>query len=1343
MEVKFPDTGRYREFKCEHCKRGTRTLLERLALVQCGYCNKLNDLGKLLRNEGKLAEMEKHAKRLQSNIKILESRYGRRYPGNGSLRDAVRLRTLKRQITALREEALSLPETRRQTLLKYDRSKPWYQCEGSFQCIARHVRGGKVFFANSSRAVVLLGPTPYFRVDVEDLMEPPRLEKRILWPLYRSIYGCFVSGRIQGNVIVRYASGDTYAGPYIADSYLDKMGDVWESMLPPTHIGVWETRSGVLYEGHSVTNHFDVGRCHGMLKITDISGEIYRGETVGGKRHGIGKCFYVDGSKYEGYWYLGERRGFGRFEDTAGNVYEGEWTADTMTNHGSWHWRNGTSYLGPHEHGVRSGYGLYSTGNGDIYTGNFVNNEIEGRGVMLYNDRTHYEGHFNNGQRSGVGCMVIDGGKTRQVGSFSNDVREGTFVVRRAITMPDGTPAEETQRGVWEDNEFKDWLGPPSNPRATQIFVDRFRRGVDFQGPFAALVVGNLPKLPPGVEFANRDVRDVILRFLRYTDQAEVGAKSYLEATMQLDALAAKEKLLDEQIEAKKPKAESVKERELQMKNDIADFEAERDVVRLARKKLADGLNEFWAIEDNEKIAGRFNMAVRKLDRIDEESWVQLSARTHFPVTVKYVYRALCALLGVEYGSLELQMLFSSSEVNVRRGDDYAKYNDYDVQMLHFLDKFDVYSAATKENVRAIENYLADPKVDHTNIVLKQFSPVIPRLVILLRAALPYLQKALEAVQPAQQMRALDSQLEKGLKRIEKLEGKKHDLTTRYKHLAEEQVRLSEEKKLLTNEAAVWTEVKETCIQINDLTSFDGFEALQKEEEKKLDYYETLLVREDSASEVAVTMEVLLTTLVDRIMLKSKPADLVMPEPPDILAMLEALVELSWREFINEYAAYYPDQLLWTSQEMFEHSEPRRRALCDEILPIINHGLNDAGNFGVWNLPAGEVVHHDIVAVLVGSSFDSKSKNLLLENVEQEWTSVFPQNATFKAVEARFNETMANSVRERARLWETLHRSEIDLAERQLSSAFEEIIVDEKLRARSAHQTCLSRNNFEMVAKAEMWKAFHPREMDEFYKVLAREKADLFETTFNTLSKKTEPAEQRHLADECVDLLMLRDVDEINQKLNEQAEAWASCNLEAMSNAERRAQSRLAKQFAKSAQGDSKLAKSAVMVTRPGNRSSNKRLRMQALAWKAKFPSDFMKARRNLESKELEESKQRSTRMKRLQNRLAAQKSKTEVDNKKGMRRIEATTMELKSIFKLQHEYYNVVEAGALVDIQELDEQDPQAILNERPSEVLARKREFERSKEAQLAGFRSLLEKSRTQKAILTKQLMELEEFN
>ena len=117
--------------------------------------------------------------------------------------------------------------------------------------------------------------------------------------------------------------------------------------------------------------------------------------------------------------------------------------------------------------------------------------------------------------------------------------------------------------------------------------------------------------------------------------------------------------------------------------------------------------------------------------------------------------------------------------------------------------------------------------------------------------------------------------------------------------------------------------------------------------------------------------------------------------------------------------------------------------------------------------------------------------------------------------------------------------------------------------------------------------------------------------------------------------------------------------------------------------------------------------------------------------------------MKRLQNRLAAQKSKTEVDNKKGMRRIEATTMELKSIFKLQHEYYNVVEAGALVDIQELDEQDPQAILNERPSEVLARKREFERSKEAQLAGFRSLLEKSRTQKAILTKQLMELEEFN
>ena len=223
LEVKFPDTGKYRDFKCEHCKRGTRTLLQKLVRVRCGYCNTLNDLGKLLRNDSKLNEMEENIKRQESNLNILEQRYKRRYPGNGSIRDTVRLRTLKRQIQNIKNELCSVPEVRRQTWMAYDKTKPWYECEGSFQCVARHIRGGRLFVAKSSPVVVLLGPTPYYRVDVEDIMTPPKLEKRILWPLYRSIYGCFVSGRIQGNVVVRYASGDTYAGPYISDSYLDKI----------------------------------------------------------------------------------------------------------------------------------------------------------------------------------------------------------------------------------------------------------------------------------------------------------------------------------------------------------------------------------------------------------------------------------------------------------------------------------------------------------------------------------------------------------------------------------------------------------------------------------------------------------------------------------------------------------------------------------------------------------------------------------------------------------------------------------------------------------------------------------------------------------------------------------------------------------------------------------------------------------------------------------------------------------------------------------------------------------------------------------------------------------------
>ena len=276
-----------------------------------------------------------------------------------------------------------------------------------------------------------------------------------------------------------------------------------------------------------------------------------------------------------------------------------------------------------------------------------------------------------------------------------------------------------------------------------------------------------------------------------------------------------------------------------------------------------------------------------------------------------------------------------------------------------------------------------------------------------------------------------------------------------------------------------------------------------------------------------------------------------------------------------------------------------------------------------WRLPNGEIINFEVLAIIINSKFDRRSKALLLENVESEWRSVFPEDTASKAVEARFNTTMSDSVRERAQLWESTHKSEVDIAERQLSKSYEEIVTDEKLRPRIAHETCLSRKNFEMVTKAEMWKAFHPREMDSFYKEQAREQANLFEIWIASQLNRKGTIEPRLLADQCVDIIILRDKEEENEKLLKQAEAWASCHLIDMADAERRAQGRMAKQFAKSAKADSNLSQKAVMVTRPGNRlsSNNKRLAMQAMAWKAKYPSEYQIAKRKLDEKELEESK--------------------------------------------------------------------------------------------------------------------------
>jgi hypothetical protein len=164
------------------------------------------------------------------------------------------------------------------------------------------------------------------------------------------------------------------------------------------HWGVWIRPSGLTFEGVTVDNHFDMLRIHGDFKITyppprhdDDDGpkpkrEVFEGQVVDGKRHGVGEYRYADGSKYAGEWFKGYRQGYGQLTSKDGTTYCGEWDRNKVHGSGSFKWPDGSSYTGEAFEGTRQGKGCYISGKHDVYVGDFRKNQLEGIGVFAYHD---------------------------------------------------------------------------------------------------------------------------------------------------------------------------------------------------------------------------------------------------------------------------------------------------------------------------------------------------------------------------------------------------------------------------------------------------------------------------------------------------------------------------------------------------------------------------------------------------------------------------------------------------------------------------------------------------------------------------------------------------------------------------------------------------------------------------------------------------------------------------------------------------------------------------------------------------------------------------------------------
>lgn len=120
-----------------------------------------------------------------------------------------------------------------------------------------------------------------------------------------------------------------------------------------------------------------------LLSLQEIApGVLYEGDTVNGKRHGLGCQKWKNGTVYEGEFYNDKAKGKGKLTHKEGDYYEGEWDEDKA-----------------------NGFGIYVGINGAKYEGEWKDDKQHGVGVEVWPDGSKYEGEFLEGKKTGKGML--------------------------------------------------------------------------------------------------------------------------------------------------------------------------------------------------------------------------------------------------------------------------------------------------------------------------------------------------------------------------------------------------------------------------------------------------------------------------------------------------------------------------------------------------------------------------------------------------------------------------------------------------------------------------------------------------------------------------------------------------------------------------------------------------------------------------------------------------------------------------------------------------------------------------------------------------------------------------
>ncbi len=143
------------------------------------------------------------------------------------------------------------------------------------------------------------------------------------------------------------------------------------------------------------------------------NGDVYTGQFLKGKRHGLGIYKYFENQVqvafYDGYWNNGNKEGKGKYSYMDGGYYDGDFINGDRDGHGSYVYGNQDKYNGQWKNNKKNGLGEYFKYETKLLIkGEWEDGLIKGS-VHVVREDAEIEGTIENGVLADYKVLTIDG----------------------------------------------------------------------------------------------------------------------------------------------------------------------------------------------------------------------------------------------------------------------------------------------------------------------------------------------------------------------------------------------------------------------------------------------------------------------------------------------------------------------------------------------------------------------------------------------------------------------------------------------------------------------------------------------------------------------------------------------------------------------------------------------------------------------------------------------------------------------------------------------------------------------------------------------------------------------